>query len=371
VAPTSTLWTGRPLRDVGEATKSTPSEHTARMGLNRIQSWFSIAGRAQPESMSDDSKDDDHGIFRVDTIPPPDGEDDAYSAPTKVGPMADAAVKELMHAAERRAIELSQRNADKAKAAKEAAPTKPPPPVAVAPAPTFPAVEAPTSQKEAIISSRPNAVATTPPSGGPVTGRVPAPVIGPVGRTVAGPPASAAKPPSGPKPPRAPPRPDESKRAAPLPPMPAIAPPARPKDVAPIEAFPPPSSQPAVPAIAQVMAQSLADAQADAEPPPRLYDDNDELENAATLLHASAKPPRQEHTALLKSARPPVLAGVPEAAPVPRPREPIPFDRPQPPALDARAAGHGDEPPPQILIMPLVVGFLIFAIGLAFYIWAR
>ena len=59
--------------------------------------------------MSDDEKEDGPAIYRVETIPPPDGEDDAYSAPTKVGPMADAAVRELMQAAERRAAELSRR----------------------------------------------------------------------------------------------------------------------------------------------------------------------------------------------------------------------------------------------------------------------
>ncbi len=39
--------------------------------------------------MSDDEKkdDDDEAIHRVDTVPPPPGEDDAYSAPTRVGEM--------------------------------------------------------------------------------------------------------------------------------------------------------------------------------------------------------------------------------------------------------------------------------------------
>ncbi|MDB4942005.1 MAG: hypothetical protein JWP97_1539 [Labilithrix sp.] len=69
--------------------------------------------------MSDD-ENENHGIYRVDTIPPPDGEDDAYSAPTKVGPMADAAVRELMHAAERRAAELNAKNAAGAQATRVA-----------------------------------------------------------------------------------------------------------------------------------------------------------------------------------------------------------------------------------------------------------
>ena len=55
----------------------------------------------------------------------------------------------------------------------------------------------------------------------------------------------------------------------------------------------------------------------------------------------------------------------PQESVPPRPREPIPFDR----SLAAPLA-HG-EPEPRVMLMPLVVGFLIFAIGLAFYIWAR
>jgi hypothetical protein len=35
-------------------------------------------------------------IYRVDTVPPPDGEDDAYSAPTRVGPLARSRIEEMM-----------------------------------------------------------------------------------------------------------------------------------------------------------------------------------------------------------------------------------------------------------------------------------
>jgi hypothetical protein len=38
-------------------------------------------------------------IYRVDTIPPPDGEADPYSAPTKVGPLARAAMQAAMQTA--------------------------------------------------------------------------------------------------------------------------------------------------------------------------------------------------------------------------------------------------------------------------------
>ena len=58
--------------------------------------------------MSDDD-DKDASIYIVDTVPPPAGESDAYNAPTKVGPMAAAVVNEMMHAAEKKAAELSER----------------------------------------------------------------------------------------------------------------------------------------------------------------------------------------------------------------------------------------------------------------------
>ena len=40
--------------------------------------------------------DDDDGIFRVQTVPPPPGETDAYNAPTKVGSMAASIVEEMI-----------------------------------------------------------------------------------------------------------------------------------------------------------------------------------------------------------------------------------------------------------------------------------
>ena len=42
------------------------------------------------------STNDDDGIYRVDTVPPPPGEGDAYNAPTRIGPMAGAIVEELL-----------------------------------------------------------------------------------------------------------------------------------------------------------------------------------------------------------------------------------------------------------------------------------
>ncbi len=43
-----------------------------------------------------DDDDSDGAIHRMDTLPPPEGEDDAYSAATKVGPMARSMVEAMM-----------------------------------------------------------------------------------------------------------------------------------------------------------------------------------------------------------------------------------------------------------------------------------
>jgi hypothetical protein len=51
-------------------------------------------------SVSSDSATPDEGIHRCDTVPPPDGETDAYNAPTKIGPMARGMVDQLMAQAE-------------------------------------------------------------------------------------------------------------------------------------------------------------------------------------------------------------------------------------------------------------------------------
>jgi len=69
--------------------------------------------------MSDDEKDE--AIFRLDTVPPPAGEDDAYSAPTRVGPMAAAVVEEMMVASVRKAAELNAAATEKAAASEKKA----------------------------------------------------------------------------------------------------------------------------------------------------------------------------------------------------------------------------------------------------------
>ena len=61
---------------------------------------------AENERQDETHDDDEEGaVYRVDTVPPPPGEDDAYSAPTRIGPMAEVAVQELMRQAEQSAVQ--------------------------------------------------------------------------------------------------------------------------------------------------------------------------------------------------------------------------------------------------------------------------
>jgi hypothetical protein len=46
--------------------------------------------------LTDDSSADTDAIYKCDTVPPPDGEDDAYSAPTRIWPMASAFIEQMM-----------------------------------------------------------------------------------------------------------------------------------------------------------------------------------------------------------------------------------------------------------------------------------
>jgi hypothetical protein len=57
--------------------------------------------------MSDDDDRNEEGIYRADTVPPPDGGEDAYSAPTRVGPMAATVVNEILMAAQAAQAEQS------------------------------------------------------------------------------------------------------------------------------------------------------------------------------------------------------------------------------------------------------------------------
>jgi len=85
----------------------------------------------------------DRRIYQVQTVPPPPGETDAYSAPTKVGAMANAIVTEMIEQARRRAEEAAPSSET------ASAPSSPPPPSGAvtapppAPAPTETATPAP------------------------------------------------------------------------------------------------------------------------------------------------------------------------------------------------------------------------------------
>lgn len=56
------------------------------------------------------ASDDEDGIFKVETVPPPEGESDVYNAPTKVGVLAGSLVEEIVQQARRQA-ELSAQTA--------------------------------------------------------------------------------------------------------------------------------------------------------------------------------------------------------------------------------------------------------------------
>jgi hypothetical protein len=71
------------------------------------------------------------GIYRVETVPPPAGESDAYNAPTKVGPMPAATIAAMMQAAEKKVAEVNERAVEKSGRPKPI-PREEPEPVATA-----------------------------------------------------------------------------------------------------------------------------------------------------------------------------------------------------------------------------------------------
>jgi hypothetical protein len=74
--------------------------------------------------MSDEEKSDDEAsIFKVDTVPPPDGDGDAYNAPTKVGPVTSEAWVELV----KKADAEGERNAEAMRQFAESGPSSKPP----------------------------------------------------------------------------------------------------------------------------------------------------------------------------------------------------------------------------------------------------
>src|SRR5687767_12438894 len=90
--------------------------------------------------MSDDDDEKD-GIYRVQTVPPPDGSSDVYNAPTKVGPMATSVIQELIEQAQRTGGVVEANQATAAIDAKKIAPAIPPPP---SPAAQLPVLDRPT-----------------------------------------------------------------------------------------------------------------------------------------------------------------------------------------------------------------------------------
>ena len=231
--------------------------------------------------MSDDENHE--AIFRVDTVPPPAGEDDAYNAPTRVGPMAAAVVEEMMVESVRKATELNEKAVSE-KAAAEAAAKKD--------TPAAPAASTPAAAKAPLASVKPADA---------LSGSDVVPDAEPSGRAQA-----AALGAAGSKPP-----------------------PVRPKPAAP------------------------------GPPPPRVYDEDED--NAATLLSGSAKAP---------IVPPPSAPVFPEIASAPRvsPLGPV-VNEPSPLAPTSITPARSSALLP--VLLPLLVGLTIFAIGLALYFWAR
>jgi hypothetical protein len=64
-----------------------------------------------------EKKEESAAMYRVETVPPPAGESDAYNAPTKVGPMPAATIAAMMQEAERHVAENNARAAKKVAAA--------------------------------------------------------------------------------------------------------------------------------------------------------------------------------------------------------------------------------------------------------------
>ena len=224
--------------------------------------------------MSDDDKDD--AIFKVDTVPPPAGEDNAYNAPTRVGAMAAAVVEEMMVASVRKANALTAAASEKAAASQKAA-----------------AAEASAAAAADAVNDSDLVPEFTPASPG---------------------------------------------MSAPKPPQPGVM------------AKPPPVPQKSPVA------------------PPRLYDEADQGEDAATLLGPSARAP-----VVAPFAPPPQAPFAPPPARAiapPPPASPLSFG-PTAPALPTRSTAPLPPRSPLPALLPLVIGFAIFAIGVALYYWVR
>jgi hypothetical protein len=96
--------------------------------------------------------EEEDGIYKVDTVPPPDGEDDAYSAPTRVGVMPESLVAEIMHAAELKSAALREKKESQKRAASASAASE----VLASPAAAPQATASPASSSSSSSSSSPS-----------------------------------------------------------------------------------------------------------------------------------------------------------------------------------------------------------------------
>jgi hypothetical protein len=277
--------------------------------------------------MSENEKNNDEGeIYRVDTVPPPPGEGDAYNAPTRVGAMAESVlIEEMIHAAESEAASGNDTGAF----------AKP---------------------STALIGKPPSQLIQTPLAS-------PSPLI-----------------------PKAPPVPSVPKKPLPLPPRPAAgrvvsAPPP------PIRTHAANGSGAPTELNAEDMISAPPEAMPSFCNDPDDADDEDEY--APTLLHKNAQPlpppeplldTQQAFVPMPMPAPAPAPAApaappapVPSVAPAPAPnmaavsrppRAPIPYD-------PIQEAARTEQATARVSLVPLFVGFGIFVVGLLLYLFVR
>jgi hypothetical protein len=100
--------------------------------------------------MSDENEKDQ--VYQVDTVPPPDGEADAYNAPTRVGQMAATTIVEMLMVA---GVEEAEAKEIAAQGGASALPTPAAPPASVpqeAPPPSSPPASSPVDSARPVSS---------------------------------------------------------------------------------------------------------------------------------------------------------------------------------------------------------------------------
>ncbi len=118
--------------------------------------------------MADEEEKEDGAIYKVDTVPPPPGEDDAYSAPTRVGEMPPEVLEAM-----RGAGLVPGKDASTSKVPSALRPPRPPSFEIAADAVSTPAANdkaldappAPSSAKVKAVAPSPLKVPSTPPTG--------------------------------------------------------------------------------------------------------------------------------------------------------------------------------------------------------------